>query len=80
MVTGLIITPNSEISIGRARKRLISVMLHKVRIGALGAEQMGYLKGLCGFCLGNEPTFISRMRRKYGNDVLDRVLSFTPPP
>jgi RNA-directed DNA polymerase len=75
MVTGLIITPNSEISIGRERKRLISVMLHKVLIGTLDAAQMGYLKGMCGFCLGNEPSFISRMRRKYGNDVVDRVLS-----
>jgi RNA-directed DNA polymerase len=80
MVTGLIITPNGEISIGRERKRLISVMLHKVLIGTLDIAQMGYLKGMCGFCLGNEPLFISRMRRKYGNEVVDRVLSFTPQP
>jgi RNA-directed DNA polymerase len=80
MVTGLLITPNREISIGRERKRLISVMLHKVLIDALDPSQMGYLKGMCGFCLGNEPSFISRMRRKYGGDVVDRVLSFMPPP
>ncbi len=34
MVTGLIVTPTNEISIGRERKRLISVMLHKVLIGS----------------------------------------------
>jgi RNA-directed DNA polymerase len=49
MVTGLLITPNREISIGRERKRLISVMLHKVLIDALDPSQMGYLKGMCGF-------------------------------
>ena len=80
MVTGLILTPVSEISIGRERKRLISVMFHKVLIGALNAEQMGYLKGMVGFCLANEPEFITRMRRKYGNETIDRVLTFTAPP
>jgi hypothetical protein len=80
MVTGLIVTPNGEISIGRERKRLISVMLHKVLLGTLNTEQMSYLKGMCGFCLANEPEFISRMRHKYGNDIVARVLAFTPPP
>ena len=80
MVTGLLLTPVGEISIGRERKRLISVMLHKVLIGTLNAAQMGYLKGMVGFCLANEPEFITRMRRKYGNNTVDRVLAFTPQP
>jgi RNA-directed DNA polymerase len=58
----------------------MSVMLHKVLISALDAKQMGYLKGMVGFCLANEPEFITRMRRKYGNDTIDRVLAFTPQP
>jgi RNA-directed DNA polymerase len=80
MVTGLIITPVGSISIGRDRKRLISVMLHKVRIEESSSEQMSYLKGMMGFCLANEPEFISRMRKKYGSDVIDKVLAFMPPP
>jgi hypothetical protein len=80
MVTGLIVTPSGEISIGRERKRLISVMLHKIIVSTLNSRQMSYLKGMLGFCLATEPEFISRMRRKYGNDVVDRVLAFTPPP
>jgi RNA-directed DNA polymerase len=80
MVTGLIVTPTSQISLGRERKRLISVMLHKVLIGTLGAEQMGYFKGIIGFCLAIEPAFITRMRRKYGNEPIDRVLAFAPLP
>jgi RNA-directed DNA polymerase len=80
MVTGLIVTPTNEISIGRERKRLISVMLHKVLIGTLSVEQMGYLKGMIGFSLAIEPTFVTRMRRKYGNEPIDRVLAFTPIP
>jgi RNA-directed DNA polymerase len=80
MVTGLILTPRGEISIGRERKRLISVMLHKIIVATLNSRQMAYLKGMLGFCLATEPEFISRMRRKYGNDTVDRVLAFTPPP
>lgn len=79
MVTGLVITPTGEISIGRARKRLISAMLHHVLAGLSDAESMGRLKGLLGFCLANEPSFVSRMRTKYGNDVLNRVLRFRVP-
>jgi len=74
MVTGLIITPVNDISIGRERKRLISVMLHKVAIGKADLEQISYLKGMLGFCIANEPDFVSRMRTKYGNEAVDHVL------
>lgn len=80
MVTGLIITPDGSISIGRERKRLISVMIHKVLVGEVSGEQMSYLKGMCGFCIANEPEFISRMRTKYGSRVIDEILAFTPRP
>ena len=46
----------------------------------LSPEQMSYLKGMTGFCLAVEPTFITRMRRKYGNEPIDRVLAFAPLP
>jgi hypothetical protein len=74
MVTGLIVTPVGEVSIGRERKRTISVMLHKFSIGDLDAEQLEVLKGLLGFTIANEPTFVNRMREKYGNSVVDTAL------
>jgi hypothetical protein len=73
MVTGLVITPNSKISIGRERKRRISAMLHKVTLGQMDAASMFELKGLLAFSKSVEPAFIDRMRNKYGNDVLRRV-------
>jgi RNA-directed DNA polymerase len=79
MVTGLIITPQTTISIGRERKRLISVMLHKVVLGVTDSDHLNYLKGMLGFCIANEPQFLTRMRRKYGSGVVDFVLHFTPP-
>jgi RNA-directed DNA polymerase len=79
MVTGLKITPMGIISIGRERKRLISVMLHKVMLGKDDVKHLNYLKGMLGFCLANEPEFVSRLRVKYGNDLVNRVLRFNPP-
>jgi hypothetical protein len=55
-------------------------MLHKIVVSTLNSRQMSYLKGMLGFCLATEPDFVARMRRKYGNDVVDEVLAFTPPP
>jgi RNA-directed DNA polymerase len=76
MVTGLIITPTEDVSIGRERKRLISAMLHHVSVGRSDDKAMGHLKGWLGFCLATEPLFVSRLRMKYGSEVLDRVLKF----
>jgi len=42
MVTGLKITPVGAISIGRDRKRLISVMLHKVTLGEADVKHLNY--------------------------------------
>jgi RNA-directed DNA polymerase len=80
MVTGLIITPTATISIGRTRKRSISAMLHKVKTGESDPVKTGKLKGLLGFCLATEPDFVTRMRQKYGYDVVDHVLRFAVPP
>lgn len=79
MVTGLIITPDENVSIGRDRKRLISAMLHRVSIGERDPEHMGKLKGYLGFCIAVEPAFIARLREKYGNGIVDLVLRAEAP-
>ena len=74
MVTGLIVTPSGQVSIGRGRKRMISAMLHQFSLGQLDVDQIGILKGLLGFTIANEATFVSRMREKYGGALVDQVL------
>lgn len=75
MVTGLVVTPAGQISIGRERKRFISVLLHKFSIGELSIERTGILKGLLGFTIANEPAFVDRMRLKYGDQIINGVLT-----
>src|SRR5436190_12079350 len=74
LVTGLVLTPNGDVSIGRERKRKISTLLHLFGLGRLNMDQLGYLKGMLGFSIANEPDLVGRMRRKYGNEIVDGVL------
>lgn len=79
LITGLVVTPEEKISIGRERKRLISSMLHQSRIGTITEDDKGRLKGMLGFCIANEPTYINRMRDKYGESVINSALRFHVP-
>lgn len=79
MVTGLILTPEKNISIGRGRKRLISSMLHRDSLNQLDVDSRSALKGLLGFGVSIEPEFIERLRLKYGNAAVDRAMKFHAP-
>lgn len=79
MVTGLVITPNGKISIGRDRKRLITAMVHSVKTGIASGEQILKTKGYLAFAISAEPGFVERMRNKYGSDIISFILSFDLP-
>ena len=79
MVTGLILTPESKISIGRERKRAISSLLHKFSLDQLTMKDVGYLKGMLAFAIANEPDFVGRLRSKYGDELIDTVLKIHLP-
>lgn len=74
LVTGLVLTPEGNISIGRQRKRAISALIHKFTLSLLSLEEIGYLKGMLGFTIANEPQFVNRMREKYGDGVVNQIL------
>ena len=78
-VTGLVITPEQKVSIGRDRKRTISAMLHHLSHGRLSDERKALLKGLLGFCIAVEASFVEGLRLKYGNALVDRALKFHIP-
>lgn len=79
MVTGLVVTPDGKVSIGRERKRLISAMLHRSTVNKLDPDNLALLKGLLGFCLAAEADFVSRLRNKYGDAAIDKALRYHIP-
>lgn len=73
-VTGLVITPDHKISIGRARKREIKSMVYKFLNGDLEGEDSSRLRGLVAFAMDVENSFFQTLKNKYGEEVLERIL------
>lgn len=74
-ITGVVINNNDDVSLGRSRKREISVLIHKFSINFLSEEEVFRLQGLLGFAKDVEPLFIVRMRDKYGDAILSRIFA-----
>lgn len=62
VVTGLVITPTENISIGRDRKRQIRAMYHRSLKQGLGEEETQILAGLLAFADSVEPGFSQRLQ------------------
>jgi hypothetical protein len=73
-VTGLILTNDGGVSLGRDRKRLISAMVHQASIGQLLPENWGNLHGLLGFAADVEPMFVSKLKKKYGPAIMAELI------
>lgn len=73
VVTGLVLTPDYRLSIGREKKRQIRTMIHLYGNGNLPTAEISYLRGYLAYVSSVEPEFIARVRRKYGDDILDRL-------
>lgn len=72
-VTGVTITCDNKISLGRKKKREISALLHKFSLTQLPPEDIGYLNGILSHAKNIEPLFIIRMKRKYGKDIFNAL-------
>jgi len=70
-ITGLIITPNLKISIGRKNKRYVKKLVHEYSKNIANEKIINKLKGYLAFILDVEPTFYDSLIMKYGNLVND---------
>lgn len=73
MVTGLIITPDHKVSIGRERKRAIRAAIHRYSKGEPSDELVMRCKGMLGFVLAAEPSHISSLVRTFGRDLITSI-------
>jgi RNA-directed DNA polymerase len=72
-VTGITLTPDGRLSIGRSRKRYISSLVHKYANNSLEPEKINHLKGLLAFAYDIEPKFKAKILKKYGFDTIERL-------
>lgn len=62
VVTGIIITPQSRLSIGRERKKLMRSMAHRASLRKLDSSELQKLQGLINFAHDIEPEFAIQIR------------------
>jgi RNA-directed DNA polymerase len=72
-VTGLVISNDGKVSLGRDRKRLIRAALHRESQNKLPQDARVRLSGLLAFVHAVEPEFLDRLVAKYGHAVIDRL-------
>lgn len=73
-VTGITITNNGKLSLGRDRKRYIKHLIHQFSLGKLDKENYLHLKGLIAFAKHVEPLFLQSLTKKYSAKVISEII------
>ena len=77
-ITGLVVTPNGGVSIGRDRKREIKALIHQFTMETLPLDKVGRARGLVAFAMDSDPEFYASLCRKYGKEKIDGLLDRRP--
>jgi RNA-directed DNA polymerase len=72
-VTGLVLTNDGTVSIGRDRKRSVRAALHRAKHDRLTEQEAAYLCGMLAYISSVEPDFVARMEKHYGLELLQRL-------
>jgi len=73
-ITGVVLTPSGDLSVGRTRKRFVRAQVHKYLLGRLDPGEIASLRGMIAFIRSVEPAFIERLTTKYSADRLVDIL------
>lgn len=76
-ITGVNLTNNNKLSIGRDRKRYITSLVFKFKEGKLSNVDINHLRGLISFAYNIEPTFIERLEKKYGDSTIKSIKKYS---
>lgn len=72
-ITGLVLTTDGKVSIGRERKRMVKAQVHKFLQGELDMFEVPKLRGYLAFVRDVEPEFWESLKRKYGAGAMSNV-------
>lgn len=71
-VTGLVLTNERKVSLGRNEKRRIRAFVHHFATDKLDANEIGKLRGMLAYVNSVEPDFMRRLGKKYGAATIRR--------
>ena len=72
-MTGVVLTNDGTVSLGRDKKRLLRAQVHRAFLGGLTAEELQELAGYLSFVNVVEPEFLARLRDRYGAPLIKRI-------
>lgn len=72
-VTGICLTNEGKLSLGRAKKRYLKHLIHQHSLGYLEPVQIRQLQGWLAHVKHIEPTFITTLSEKYGSQILKQI-------
>ncbi|WP_278939362.1 retron St85 family RNA-directed DNA polymerase [Pseudomonas helleri] len=75
-VTGLVLTNDNKVSLGRERKRYFRSLIYKYSLGEMSDEEVYALKGRLAFAKHVEPEFYSAAIKKYGAELIASIMAF----
>ncbi|MDK9361613.1 MULTISPECIES: retron St85 family RNA-directed DNA polymerase [Lelliottia] len=75
-VTGLTLTNDNKISLGRDKKREIRSLVYKWNDLDIGKKK--YLQGYLCYCASVEPTFINSLCIKFGSAIISQIQKYIP--
>lgn len=75
-VTGLVLTNEGEVSLGRDLKREIRATVHHFLTGKLSREETLSLRGTLAYVNSVEPDFLKRLRAKYSPEIIRQIQTF----
>ncbi|MEM6828539.1 MAG: retron St85 family RNA-directed DNA polymerase [Pseudomonadota bacterium] len=75
VVTGLVLTTEGSVSVGRERKRLIRAMLHHAATDRLDGEGIEKLRGLLAFALSVEPSYFTQAIARHQENLPESIRS-----
>lgn len=78
IVTGLNITSDRRISIGRELKRKIKTQVYMWSVGRLDVLDANRLKGLLSYVKDVEPSFLESLKAKFGVALIEKLTSSKP--
>lgn len=73
-VTGITISNDCKLSLGRVRKRYIKHLIHQYIQNKLCGNDLSHLKGLLAFSRHIEPSFIRSLADKYSIEIINDLL------
>lgn len=79
-VTGLVLSNEGKVSLGRERKRLIRSQVHHYKVGKLKPKEIASLRGMLAFVNSTEPSFLRRLKKAYGSSLIARIMELKEQP